>query len=184
MNEIIGDLEATSSGWRCRRALPSSAFVRWRDLRRVRHPLPEARRAAALLATASEYPLPRAVAWAFRVPPALYRALWKYRPMWNAEIHVMRRMMLNNMQRWRGGPLLRSLSVPTMVITGERDTYFPRRVYEDLGKMIPNAEIVDVGSAKHKVQLERHQAVNRALDRFIRDNRGALLARSWDDDRA
>lgn len=178
MNEIIGDLEAIVE----RLALPPRFTVVGHSFGgaicveyATRFPKRVAR--LALLATASEYPLPRAVAWAFRVPPALYRALWKYRPMWNAEIHVMRRMMLNNMQRWRGGPLLRSLSVPTLVITGERDTYFPRRVYEDLGKMIPNAEIVDVGSAKHKVQLERHQAVNRALDRFIRDNRGG----SWRD---
>lgn len=141
------------------------------------HRFPERVEKLALLATAGEYPLPRLVRWALRVPPAVYRAVWKYRPMWNAEIHVMRRMMLNNMQRWRGWPLLNRLTVPTLVITGERDTYFPRYVYEELGKMIPGAEIVDVGSAKHKVQLERHQAVNRALDRFIRDNRGG----SWRD---
>ena len=141
------------------------------------HRFPERVEKLALLATAGEYPLPRPVRWALRAPPALYRALWQYRPMWNAEIHVMRRMMLNNMQRWRGWPVLRSLTVPTLVITGERDTYFPRHVYEKLGKMIPGAEIVDVGSAKHKVQLERHQAVNRALDRFVRDNRGG----SWRD---
>lgn len=138
---------------------------------------PERLERLALLATAGEYPLPRVARWALRVPPALYRALWKYRPVWNAEIHVMRRMMLNNMMRWRGWPLLEKLTVPTMVVMGERDTYFPRQVYEELGKRIPGAEIVDVGAAKHKVQLERHQAVNRALDRFIRGTRGG----SWRD---
>ena len=33
--------------------------------------------------------------------------------------------------------------------------------------MIPGAERVDVGASKHKIQLERHQAVNRAIKRFI-----------------
>lgn len=37
---------------------------------------------------------------------------------------------------------------------------------------MPTAEIYDVGSAKHKVQLERHQAVNRAIERFITGKRG------------
>jgi long-chain acyl-CoA synthetase len=40
--------------------------------------------------------------------------------------------------------------------------------------MIPGAEVVDVGSAKHKVQLERHEAVNRAIERFVQDGRRVL----------
>ena len=36
-----------------------------------------------------------------------------------------------------------------------------------MAKLIPDAEVQDVGSAKHKVQLERHNAVNRAIERFI-----------------
>ncbi|MBN1991684.1 MAG: long-chain fatty acid--CoA ligase [Anaerolineae bacterium] len=42
--------------------------------------------------------------------------------------------------------------------------------------MVPGAEIYDVGSAKHKVQLERHRAVNRAVEGFIGDR-----YRSWRD---
>lgn len=124
-----------------------------------------------LIATAGEYPLPRRAAALYRVPPAFYAALWDYRPKWNAELHVMRRMMLNNMKKWSGWPLLRNISVPTLLITGERDNYFPMSVYEDVVKMVPGAEVYEVGAAKHKVQLERHDAVNRAMDRFIKDNR-------------
>lgn len=120
-----------------------------------------------LIATAGEYPLPRAAAWLARVPVAIFRPVWKYRPRWNAEVHVMKRMMVNNLRQWQGWSQIRNISVPTLVITGERDTYFPRHVFEDVGKMLPGAEVVDVGSAKHKVQLERHQAVNRAIERFI-----------------
>jgi long-chain acyl-CoA synthetase len=50
-------------------------------------------------------------------------------------------------------------------------------VFEEVGKMVPDAEIYDVGSAKHKVQLERHQAVNRAIARFVGDDE----KRSWRD---
>jgi len=120
-----------------------------------------------LIATAGEYPLPRAAAILFRLPSALYKPFWRYRPRWNAELHVMKRMMLNNLRKWRGWPLLRNIQADTLVITGERDNFFPRAVFEDVAKMIPNAEVVDVGTAKHKVQLERHQSVNRSIERFI-----------------
>lgn len=131
-----------------------------------------------LIATAGEYPLPRAASWAYHIPTAFYRLWWEYRPKWNAEIHVMKRMMFNNMKKWKGWHLLRNISTDTLVITGERDTYFPRHVFEEAAKMIPNAEIYDVGSAKHKVQLERADAVNRAIERFIDDKHSK---RSWRD---
>lgn len=123
-----------------------------------------------LIATAGEYPLPRAAAMLFRLPNWVYRPVWRWRPRWNADIHVMKRMFLNNMRRWRGWPLLRNLSCETLVITGARDNFFPRFVFDDIGRMIPNAEVVDIGTAKHRVQLERHTAVNRAIDRFISDD--------------
>ncbi len=130
---------------------------------------PERLEKLVLIATAGEYPLPKLAALVYRIPTPFFRFWWKYRPRWNAEIHVVKRMMLNNLMKWQGWPLVRNISTPTLVITGERDRYFPRYVFDDLGKMVPGAEIYDVGSAKHKVQLERHQAVNRAISRFVQD---------------
>lgn len=135
---------------------------------------PEMLEKLVLIATAGEYPLPRAVAYLSRLPTRILAPLWEYRPKWDAELHVMKRMMFNNMRKWQGWNLLRNLTLPTLVITGERDNYFPRYVFEDVGKMIAHAEIYDVGSAKHKVQLERHEAVNRAIERFISGQ-----ARTW-----
>ena len=120
-----------------------------------------------LLATAGEYPLPKIVRLALQIPTRLIRPFWKYRTRYDAEIHVMKRMVANNMIKWQGWSQMRNIRVPTLVVTGERDNYFPRAVFEDVRMMIPNAEVHDVGVAKHKVQLERHQAVNRAIERFI-----------------
>ena len=128
---------------------------------------PERLERLILISTAGEYPLPRTASWLSHVPTAVFRPWWKYRPRWNAEVHVMKRMMLNNMCEWQGWPLLRNISTPTLIITGERDRYFPRHVFEEAGKMVPGAEVVDVGASKHKVQIERHQAVNRTIERFI-----------------
>ena len=135
---------------------------------------PERLEKLVLIATAGEYPLPKAAVWATRIPSSIVRPFWKYRTRYDAEFHVMKRMAANNVLKWQGWSLLRNISMPTLVVTGESDTYFPREVFDDVGKMIPNAEIYDVGSAKHKVQLERHTAVTRAIERFIDDeNRGS-----------
>jgi long-chain acyl-CoA synthetase len=136
---------------------------------------PEQLEKLVLIATAGEYPLPRQVHWAFQIPTAIYRLVWDYRPRWNADIHVMKRMALNNMAKWQGWPLLQNINTPTLILTGERDSYFPRHVFDKLSSMVPGAEVYDIASAKHKVQLERHQAVNRAIERFIGNNRGG----SW-----
>jgi len=79
-----------------------------------------------LIATAGEYPLPKSAALLSRVPVAVFRPLWKYRPRWNAEVHVMKRMMLNNMRKWSGWDAIEKITTPTMVMTGARDRYFPR----------------------------------------------------------
>lgn len=120
-----------------------------------------------LIATAGEYPLPKSASLLSRVPAAAFHPWWKYRPRWNAEVHVMKRMMLNNMYKWQGWNLLPEIKTPTMIITGERDRYFPRWAFEKVREALPSAEIMDIGASKHKVQLERHQAVNRGIERFI-----------------
>ncbi|MCB0255849.1 MAG: alpha/beta fold hydrolase [Anaerolineae bacterium] len=130
---------------------------------------PEQIERLVLIATAGEYPLRRTASLAYHIPTAMLQPLWSYRPRWNAELHVMKRMAVNNMTQWQGWSLMRAIQVPTLVITGERDTYFPRYAFVDVGRIIPGAEVVDVGASKHKVQLERHQAVNRAIERFVED---------------
>jgi long-chain acyl-CoA synthetase len=122
-----------------------------------------------LIATAGEYPLPKITSLVARLPASVFRPFWRYRPRWNAEIHVMKRMLLNNVMQWRGWNLLRNITTPTLVITGERDTFFPPYVFDDVVRLIPHAERYDVGSAKHKVQLERRDAVNRGIERFVLD---------------
>ncbi len=133
-----------------------------------------------LLTTAGEYPLPKAVTLLSRVPTAAFRPWWRFRPRWNAEIHVMKRMMLNTLSKWRGWDLMAQITTPTLIVTGERDRYFPREVFTRVAESIPGAEVVDIGASKHKVQLERHQAVNRAIERFMfEDEKGHRL--SWRD---
>ena len=131
---------------------------------------PEQLERLILIATAGEYPVPKAARLLFRLPTTFYRPWWEYRPRWNAEIPAFKRMALNNMIQWQGWSQMQEITTPTLIITGQRDNYFPRHVYDDVGNTIPDAEVIDIGASKHKVQLERHKAVNRAIDRFMDGN--------------
>lgn len=142
---------------------------------------PERLAKLVLIATAGEFPLPRLTNLLLRVPLPLIRPLWKYRPRWNSELHVFKRMMANNLRQWRGWPLFSQIQTPTLVVTGERDFYFPRYVYANVGQAIPGAEVVDVGTAKHKVQLERHEAVNRVIERFVKESHRSSWRDTLDD---
>lgn len=130
---------------------------------------PERLEKLILIAAAGEYPLPRSASFLSRVPVAIFQPFWRFRPRWNAEIHVMKRMMLDNLRKWRGWNLMGQIETPTLIITGERDRYFPRWVFERVSESVPGAEVINIGASKHKVQIERHQAVNRAIERFIQD---------------
>ena len=131
-----------------------------------------------LIATAVEWPVPRIASFFCRLPVAFFRPWWPYRGRWNCEVHTFKRMAVNNLQKWRGRAKMERLSMPTLVITGSRDNYFLRHVYEDVGQAIPDADVVDIGASKHKVQLERHQAVIRAVDRFVDESKKGSSWRS------
>jgi len=128
---------------------------------------PERLKNLVLIATAGEYPLPKSASILSKIPVSIIRPFWKYRPRWNAEVHTLKRMMLNNMGKWQAWDLLPKITTPTMVLTGQFDSYFPRWAFDRVSEGIKGADIIDVGASKHKVQLERHEAVNRSIDRFV-----------------
>lgn len=138
---------------------------------------PERLEKLVLIATAGEYPLPKSASLLSRVPVAMFRPFWKYRPRWNAEVHVLKRMMLNNMGKWSGWDALKKITTQTMVLTGQKDSYFPRWAFDRVSEALPGADVIDVGASKHKVQLERYLAVNRAIERFI--HQGEQRKGSW-----
>jgi long-chain acyl-CoA synthetase len=60
-----------------------------------------------------------------------------------------------------------AFTVPTLVILGYRDRVFRRKLYEDVLRCNPGAQLVDIPVSAHLVQLERPDAVNRAISRFV-----------------
>ena len=80
---------------------------------------------------------------------------------------VLKAWYEENLRDWNGWSVFRSQTVPTLVIRGHMDIVFERPMYEEVARAIPNAEEVDVGASGHMVMLERREAVNRAIERFL-----------------
>ena len=80
---------------------------------------------------------------------------------------TLKRMLHSVLTPWRGDERVQLLQVPTLVILGHRDTVFLREHYEDVSRNIPHAQQVVIPVSAHLVQLERPDAVNRAIRRFI-----------------
>ena len=56
---------------------------------------PERLERLILVATPIEFRLPRSVGLLTRIPTPIYRLFWRYRPRWNAQPHVLKRMLLD-----------------------------------------------------------------------------------------
>ena len=80
---------------------------------------------------------------------------------------TLKRMLHSVLTSWRGDERVQRLRVPTLVVLGHRDTVFQREHYEDVPRTIPGAQWVVIPISAHLVQLERPDAVNRAIRRFL-----------------
>jgi long-chain acyl-CoA synthetase len=80
---------------------------------------------------------------------------------------TLKRMLANVLPTWRGYERMQQLHVPSLVMIGQRDNVFLRESYEDVARAIPGAQQVVIPVSAHLVQLERPDAVNRAIRRFV-----------------
>jgi long-chain acyl-CoA synthetase len=123
-----------------------------------------------LIAAAGEYRLAPSHRAALGLPLAVLNlayAAWARRFI-SAAPHAMKAMYLQALRPWNGWDLFGRISVPTLVIRGTRDRVLDPKVFEEVARRIPDAEDVDMGASAHMVMLERSQAVNRAIERFMR----------------
>jgi len=62
---------------------------------------------------------------------------------------------------------LREISIPTLVLVGERDALTPPADSEAMAATIPGARLVTIAGAGHLAPMERPKAVSQALDEFF-----------------
>ena len=60
-----------------------------------------------------------------------------------------------------------AVSVPTLVVAGDRDSFTPPEVSRAMSEAIPNAELVVLKGGSHLGPLERREEVRRAIVEFL-----------------
>lgn len=106
---------------------------------------------------------PRILTWVREILPYLgYNAAKMYPPA-----HVVYMQNRNAVSIWEGTDYLRAIKIPSLVILGQRDSLFSEESYAEVAQLIPNAEQVVIPVSAHQVMVERPDAVNRTIERFL-----------------
>lgn len=93
-----------------------------------------------------------------------------------APVFVIQRVLAGTLFRWRGYEILPQVTSQTLVIAGEWDFIVTRTTAEATVRLLPQARLEVVRYTRHLPHLERPDAVNRLLDRFL------VGPRSWRDE--
>lgn len=130
--------------------------------------------ALVIIASAVRFKLRLAGRLLLRSPPAFLTWLREILPLFGFDAarryppaHVVYLQNRNAVAGWDGTDYLRAIKVPTLVILGQRDTLFSDASYKDVARLVPGAEQVVIPVSAHQVMVERPDAVNRAIDRFL-----------------
>ncbi|RPJ25515.1 MAG: alpha/beta fold hydrolase [Chloroflexi bacterium] len=133
---------------------------------------PERVERLVLMATAGEFKLQPMLKLALRLPIWLLKLFEPFTRKWLfAPPHVLKQLYFQNMSHWNGWEKFSALKMPTLVIRGNRDLVFERARFEKVAGAIPGAQEADIGASGHLVMLERHEAVERAIERFMSGER-------------
>jgi long-chain acyl-CoA synthetase len=124
------------------------------------------------------------VATHFTLPPGLERVLIIPDPFFSyvtkrlgaveaAPQRTLKGLADDVLATWR---MQQQIRVPTLIILGHRDRVFRRERFEGVLRYIPDAQLVEIPVSAHMVILERPDAVNRAISRFLEKRPPEALA--------
>jgi len=121
-----------------------------------------------LVAAAGAYPLARRLRLALGLPVSILNLVYRVLSRRiGAPPAVLKNMYRQTVAPWSGWEKFARIDCPTMTIRGHRDSVFEHQYFERVAESIPDAEDVNVGASGHMVMLERREAVNRAIERFL-----------------
>jgi len=81
--------------------------------------------------------------------------------------HVVSAQNRHALSVWDGTDVLMRLAVPTLVVLGQRDFLFDEASQRKIAQLVAGAEEVVIPVSAHQVMVERPEAVNRAMERFL-----------------
>ncbi len=131
-----------------------------------------------LIAVPGQFKLQPLFRLGLALPDWMLRILGVFTRRWlSAPPHALKPFYNQNLSRWTGWDHFAKIKAPTLVIRGNRDQVFERGFFDQVAHSIPQAEEADISASGHMVMLERREAVNRAIERFLAD----AGQRSWRD---
>lgn len=123
-----------------------------------------------LIATAPEMHLNPFYEVLLKLPLPL-RTLERLRPILMPQLYsplfVLQRVLAGTLFPWRGWGLLPAIVTPTLIVGGQFDFIVPPAVLQRMRAELPNARFEQIRYARHLPQIERFEAVNRAIEGFI-----------------
>ena len=121
-----------------------------------------------LMATASLIPLNGFLKVVLKLPPWTLELIKRLAPgRLSCSAHVLQKFVPRCVFPFNGENLLGHIEAPTLVIIGERDRVVPRLASQMMADRIRDARIEIIRHAAHMPLIERPDAVNRALARFL-----------------
>jgi long-chain acyl-CoA synthetase len=169
LDDLIGDIESVVDALRLPEKfvlLGHSFGGALASIYAVKHP--ERIDRLVIVGTAVTFELSTPLRLALRLPVAIGEVIRSMFPRaLAAPAYVLKRMYFRALTKWNGREVLPHISVPTLVILGHRDIVFSKSAYEAVPDLIPGSQIAKIPVSAHLVQLERPDAVNRSIARFI-----------------
>ncbi|GAB4545306.1 MAG: hypothetical protein OHK0023_03370 [Anaerolineae bacterium] len=134
-----------------------------------------------LIAATGDYRIQPVLELGLRLPLAIMRPIQRLaRKSLAAPAHALKYTYFNAMRAWDGWAKFPQLKMPVLVIRGDRDEVYPTADFKRVLELVGDVEDVNIGVSRHLVPLERADAVNRAIIRFIE---GQSEAPAWRDER-
>lgn len=84
-----------------------------------------------------------------------------------ARVHVLRAVMREAILPWQGWPILDRIAQPILLLGGQYDVVAPPPAMRALARRFPHARHLTIRGARHKIQIQQPDAVNRQIMDFL-----------------
>ncbi|MBI3914608.1 MAG: alpha/beta fold hydrolase [Chloroflexi bacterium] len=169
-DELLGDIEAVVAELNLPRTfvvLGHSFGGALATLYALKHP--ERVERLVLIGTSIGFNLNPFLKLALKMPLAIAEPIRRMFPRaLAAPPHVLKAMHAHALAKFDGKQIFPHLKIPLLLIIGHRDIVFTQAAYEAVANLVAGAQVAKIPVSAHMVHLERPDAVNRAIARFVK----------------
>ena len=93
-----------------------------------------------------------------------FQRYWEHSALMDPDV-FLRMLSLAGRHDARG--FLDEVSVPTLIVAAERDTFTPRMLADEMARAIPEAELEVIEEASHAAPVEQPRRIAERLEEFL-----------------